>query len=170
MKRLETPEIIAAAPSVDLTAKLKGHPFFRGMPARYLEIIGTSAKFERVNPLEYLFKQGEPANCFYLIEAGEIVLEAHLPADGTVLIQTLGAGNVIGWSWLFPPFVWHLQARCVKPATLIVLPGAHILAAAERDRDFGYEIMKRVSRVAVERLQQTRDRLLQQEAASVIKT
>jgi hypothetical protein len=58
----------------------------------------------------------------------------------------------------------------VKPATLIVLPGAHILAAAERDRDFGYEIMKRVSRVAVERLQQTRDRLLQQEAASVIKT
>jgi len=168
MKLLEKAEVPRVDQGVDFNKKLTAHPFFRGLPAPYLEIIGSSATTQRVKPREYLFRQGEPANRFYLIESGEIALEAHLPAGGTVVIQTLMTGDVMGWSWLFPPFVWHLQARCVKSATLIVLSGAHILAAADSDHDFGYEIMKRVSRVAVERLQRTRDRLWDQEIRTMV--
>jgi CRP/FNR family transcriptional regulator, cyclic AMP receptor protein len=123
----------------------------------------------KFNPGQVLFHEGDPANQFYLIESGRIALEAHEPADGTVLIETVGAGEVLGWSWLFPPFVWHFQARAVEPTKAVVLSGAHLLVAAERNHEFGYELMKRVAQVVIERLQFTRKRLLAEEIESVLK-
>ena len=75
-----------------------------------------------------------------MIESGKVALEAHKPANGATLVQTLGAGDVLGWSWLFPPFVWHFQARAIEPTSVIVLNGAHLLAFAERHPDFGYKL------------------------------
>lgn len=130
------------------------------MKPEHLKILSESASEARFEPGQVLFRQGEPADQFYLIECGKVVLEAHEPANGTVLVQTLGAGEVLGWSWLFPPFNWNLQARALEPTEAILLNGAHLLVASERDRDFGFELMKRIAQVVIHRLQATRQRLV----------
>lgn len=136
------------------------HPFFDGMKPEYLAMLGGGAKEETFEKDAVLFREGEPANHFYLIQSGKIALESHKPGNGTAFVQELGAGDVLGWSWLFPPFSWHFQARAMEPTSVIVLSGAHLLIAAERNHDFGYELMKRVSQLVIKRLQATRNRLL----------
>jgi len=151
-----------------LESAVVSHRFFRDMKPEHLEFMArcaTEATFKRE---DILFREGEPASKFYLIQSGRIGLEAHEPADGTVLVQNLGAGDVLGWSWLFPPFIWHFQGRALEPSTAIVLNGAHLLVAAERNPGFGYELMKRVAQVLVQRLQATRKQLLRQQIESIM--
>jgi CRP/FNR family transcriptional regulator, cyclic AMP receptor protein len=143
-----------------LNETITKHPFFRGMPPEHLVLLSEGAREATLNAGEVLFREGEPANQFYLIESGTIALEAHQTAAGATLIQKLGAGEVLGWSWLFPPFIWHFQARAVEPTRVVVLSGAHLLITAERNRDFGYELMKRLAQVVIHRLQATRKQLL----------
>lgn len=142
------------------------HPFLCGLAPEQLDILTEGAREVTFRPNEVIFREGEPANRFYLISSGRIALEAHEPADGTALVQYLSGGDVLGWSWLLPPFVWHFGARAAEPTRAIVLNGAHILAAAERNREFGYELMKRMAQVVIQRLQATRRRLLQQQIES----
>ena len=78
-----------------------------------------------------------------------------------VLVVIVWSGLTTG-SWLFPPFVWHFQARALEPTETIVLDGAHLLVAAERNGNLGYELMKRVAQVLIHRLQATRKQLLMQ--------
>jgi len=134
--------------------------FFHGMKPEHLAVLMEGAQTTEFKAGDVLFREGEPAGQFYLIESGKIALEAHQPAAGTVLVQTLGAGEVLGWSWLFPPFVWHFEARAIEATKVIVLSGAHLLSTAESDHDFGYELMKRVTQVVIRRLQATRKQLL----------
>ncbi len=144
------------------------HPFFQGMKPEHLEVIAgcsTEATFESD---QILFREGEPANKFYLIQSGRVALEARELADGTVSVQELGAGDVLGWSWVFPPFVWHFQARALEPTGAVVLDGAHLMVAAERNGNFGYELMKRVAQVLIHRLQATRKQLLRQQIESIM--
>ena len=75
-------------------------------------------------------------------------------------VQTIGAGEALGWSWLFPPFVWHFQARALEPTKAIAFNGAHLLVACEENHDLGYDLMKRVSQVLIQRLQATRKKLV----------
>jgi len=144
------------------------HPFFEGMNPEHLEVITCCASEATFESDQILFREGEPANKFYLIQSGRIALEAHELADGTVPVQELGAGDVLGWSWLFPPFVWHLRARALGPTRAVVLDGARLLVTAERNRDFGYELMKRVAQVLVQRLQATRKQLLRHNVESIM--
>jgi len=148
---------------------LRAHPFFSETKPEHLSILASGAKSARFEPRQLLFRQGEPANQFYLIESGKIALEAHEPADGTLLVQTIGAGDVLGWSWLFPPFVWHFQARAIEPSAAIILSGAHLLMVAEQNHEFGYELMKRVAQVVIQRLQATRKQLLAREIEAALK-
>lgn len=142
--------------------------FFDGMQPAHLAVLPEGAKTVQFKAGDVLFRERDPAGQFYLIESGKIALEAHEPANRTTLVQTLGAGDVLGWSWLFPPFVWHFQARAIEPTTVIALNGAHLLVSAERDHDFGYELMKRVAQVVIRRLQATRKQLLEQQIESAL--
>ena len=151
-----------------LNEAITNHPFFHGMKPEHLAVLSDGAKAVQFKAGDVLFREGEPANQFYLIGSGKIALEAHEPADGNTLVQTLGAGDVLGWSWLFPPFVWHFQARAVEPTDAIVLSGARLLVAAERDHGFGYELMKRVVKVVIHRLQATRKQLLALQVESAL--
>jgi CRP/FNR family transcriptional regulator, cyclic AMP receptor protein len=144
----------------DVKHIITNHPFFHGMKPEHLDIVARGATEANLKPDQILLREGEPASQFYLVERGRIALEAHEPADGTVLVQNMEAGDVLGWSWLFPPFVWHFTARAVEPTRIVVLDGAHLLVAAERDRNFGYELMKRVAQMVIHRLQSTRRKLL----------
>jgi CRP-like cAMP-binding protein len=129
-----------------------------------MQIIAECATEVSFKPDQMIFREGEPANRFFLIEAGRVALEAHQLADGTVPIQEIGAGDVLGWSWLYPPFVWHFRARAIEPTRAIVLDGAHLLCAAERNNEFGYELIKRVSQIVIHRLQATRKQLFRPSA------
>ena len=152
----------------NLNEAITQHAFFHGMKPEHLAVLAAGAKAVQFKAGDVPFREGEPANQFYLIESGKVALEAHEPADGTALVQTLGAGDVLGWSWLFPPFMWHFQARAIEPTSAIVLSGAHLLVTAERNRDFGYELMKRVAQVVIRRLQATRKQLLALQTESAL--
>ena len=144
--------------STVLTSK---HPFLIDMDARHVEIILHGATEQQFEPGEIIFHEGEPANRFYLINSGEIALETKCPGDGMVHMQTLRGGDVLGWSWLFPPFAWNLQARAVKPTQVLACDGAHLLVTTEEDDEFGHALMKRVAHVAIQRLQAARKQLVQ---------
>ena len=132
------------------------HPFLAGMDERHQATVLHGAKQRQFEPGEILFREGDPANMLYLIESGLVALEAgSTGADGNV-IQTVPGGEVLGWSWLFPPFAWHFQARAVEPVRAICCDGGHILVQAEEDPVFGYVIMRRISQLVIQRLQATR--------------
>ena len=150
-----------------LQLDLRRHPFFQTMKPEHVATIAGSATLVEFKPEQILFHQSEPANRFYLVLSGRIALEAHRPADGTVLVETLGPEDVLGWSWLFPPFAWHFQARVLEPTTVIALDGAQLMIAAENNHDFGFELMKRVAQVVIHRLQATRDQLFRNESLMV---
>ena len=152
-----------------LRETIRLHPFFSGMEPAHVDILVRHARKESFEAGQMLFREGEPANRFFLITKGKIALEAHDLANGTAHIEDLGVGEVLGWSWLFPPFVWHFRARAIEPTETLVLDGAHLLTAAERDPKFGYELMKRVAQVVIHRLQATRKDLLAQEVESALR-
>lgn len=149
-----------------LKTYIASHPFFQGIKPDHLEVIMAGAAKMSFGADGILFRERDPASRFYLIQSGRVALEAHLPVHGTAKVQILGAGDVLGWSWLFPPYVWHFQARTLEPTEVVALDGAHLLVNAERDRDFGYELMKRVAQVVIQRLQSTRREILAAQSAA----
>ena len=152
----------------DLQTIITSHPLFHDMKPQHQALLGRGAKEMKYKAGEVIFRQGEPANLFHLIVSGKVLLEAHEPADGTVPVQTLGPGDLLGWSWLFPPFAWNFQARAVEPTEVIALSGGHLLSSAERDHEFGYELMKRVAQVVIKRLQSARKQLLDLQIQSAL--
>ena len=137
------------------------HPLFRDMKIEHLEILSQGATEVRFELGQIIFRQGEPANKLYLIENGTVGLEATRPNQPPVSIQTLHAGDALGWSWLFPPFAWNFQARAGAGCGLLCLDGGHLLATSREDAHFGYELMKRLGQIAIQRLQATRRKLLE---------
>jgi CRP-like cAMP-binding protein len=140
-------------------AELSACPFLHGMEWRHLELMAACALRARFDEGEVLFNTGEPANRFYLLTAGRVVLESER-ADGTrFIVQTLKAGDVLGWSWLFPPFQWRFTARAVEPVDAIFFHGIRLRETADQNPEFCCDILRRVSNVLLSRLQSTRDQL-----------
>ena len=143
-----------------LAAILSGHPFFRGLDAQYMELIAACAVNVRFRADHYLFHEGEQATHFYLIREGKVALETIAVPHKPVVIETIEAGEVLGWSWLFPPYRWHFNARAIEPIRAIMLDGVCLREKGERDHDLGYELVPRMARILIQRLQATRLQLL----------
>lgn len=139
---------------------LAEHPFFRGLPERHLKVIVGCASNVSFEEGETIFREGEEANCFYLIRQGRVALEVYAAGIGTITIQTLDAGDILGWSWLVPPYRWHFDARVVEPVRAIALDGECLRRKCEDDHDLGYELLKRFAEIITQRLQATRLQLL----------
>jgi CRP/FNR family cyclic AMP-dependent transcriptional regulator len=143
-----------------LTELLAEHPFFQGLDGAYLEVIAGCARNVRFNAGSYIFCEGEPAAEFYLIRYGRVSIEVHLPDRGTVTIQTLGEGDVVGWSWLVPPYRNQFDARALTLVRALAFDGACIRQKCAEDPRLGYEIFSRFAQIIAERLQATRLQLL----------
>jgi len=143
-----------------LESVLAEHPFFKGLDPRYLELLAGCASNVRFNAGEFIFHEGEEANRFYLIRHGKVALEIFVPERGPVTIQTIDAGDVLGWSWLFPPYRWHFDARAIELTRAIAFDGQCLRSKCDEDHDLGYELMQRFARIITERLQATRLQLL----------
>ena len=136
--------------------RISEHPFFRSMAPAHLGLVTKSATEAKFETNQIIFHEKEPADRFFLIESGRVALGWHTLEGKMVLVQTLGPGEVIGWSWLFPPFIWHFQARATEPTSTVVLDGGHLLVAAEENPQFGYDLMRRIAQMVITRLQASR--------------
>lgn len=136
------------------------HPFLSGLQPEHLRILARNAMKVHYDPGELIFREGDPANRFYLIEKGRVLLEWQGKNQTAIAVETLGPGDVLGWSWLFPPYYWHFDARVLEPTTAMFFYGTRLRAECEQDHSFGYEMMKRMSHVVIQRLQATRKQWL----------
>jgi CRP-like cAMP-binding protein len=144
------------------TTLLAAQPFLKGLSKVQLEVLSCNAMEIEFPAGRMVFKEGLAANRFYIILEGEVALEsaAAKKGDCAKLIQTIKTGDVLGWSWLFPPYKWNFDARAVKPTKAIIFFATTLRELCEKDHALGYELMKRVTKVVITRLQSTRLQLL----------
>lgn len=144
-----------------LYALVAKQPFFKGLNQQHLLMLTESAMVMTFETDQVLLKEGGPANRFYLILEGKVMFEMAADANGaTIPIQTLGPGEDVGWSWMFPPYSLHFGARAVEPTRTLFFYGTRLREQCELDHEFGYQIMKRIAEVATKCLQATQQRFV----------
>ena len=144
-----------------LAARIAAQPFFQGMSAEHLKILGDCAMATKFVPEQIIFKENDLANRFYIIEKGKVALESRTTEGKLVLVETIGVGDALGWSWLFPPYCWHFGARALEDTTAIFFYGTRLRASCDEDPGFGYELVKRMAEVAIRRLESSRRHALE---------
>lgn len=138
----------------------KAHPFLRDLNPGLLTPLAACAMPTEFKAGELIFREGEMANRFYLIIEGRVQLEAEAPDRPGVLVDYIGAGDVLGWSWLFPPYTWNFTARAVEPVRAIFFYGTWLREQCDTDPALGYELMKRTTAVVIRRLHAARQQLV----------
>ncbi len=141
---------------------LSSHAFFSGLDDDFLQFVSDSATEQRISKGDVLFRQGERADKFYLLRNGRISMQIPALVGPTLEIQNLGENQILGWSWLIPPFRWHFLARAQEETDLLEFDGSAILARCEEDPKFGYELFKRFTALMSERLDVARQKMMDQ--------
>ncbi|MFE0686828.1 cyclic nucleotide-binding domain-containing protein [Streptomyces sp. JH002] len=134
--------------------------FLAGLDAGHRTELLSLTREVRYPPGTRIFDEGEPADAFWIIEEGAVALDVHVPGRVAPVIETLAPGDLLGWSWLFPPYEWHLGARTLSPVTARRCDAAAVLTRCETDPPFGYDLARAVGGVVGQRLKATRIRLL----------
>lgn len=107
----------------------------------------------------FLGHEGAAAENFFVVREGRVAVELYAPG-GPLVIESLGPGEIVGWSWVFPPYRWNYDVEALEPAHVITFDGACLRDKCESDHSFGYRILKHFAAVAMRRLEATRIRLL----------
>jgi CRP-like cAMP-binding protein len=144
----------------DMTIRVQAQPFFAGLPTALIRELCECATPDAFPAGATIFAEGGAADAFWLIEAGTVALGLHVPSRGDEVIETIGPGTVLGWSWLHPPYRWHFGAIAVDAVTAVRFDAAAVRRRCETDAEFGYAMLKRLNPVITERLQAARLRLL----------
>jgi CRP/FNR family transcriptional regulator, cyclic AMP receptor protein len=139
---------------------IAGNAVFAGLSSAQLQLIAGCGRNQHVGENELLLREGEPADTFFLIRRGAVALELHAPDRGPLRIETLHDGDVVGWSWLFEPYRWQMDARTLEACRLIAFDGACLRGKADEDHELGYQLMRRFAAQLLDRLQATRFQLL----------
>lgn len=139
---------------------IAAHPFFHDLEPRFLDIIVGCAMNSSFPAGAFLCREGEVANQFYLIRHGKAALQLRVPERGMLTIETIEPGEVLGWSWLFPPYRWHFDVQALELTRAVIFDGQCLRAKCEADHDLGYTLMQRFAQVMAQRLQTTRLQLL----------
>ena len=135
-------------------------PFLDGMGADRLALLAGCASNVHFDAGEVIFREGDRADTFYVVRHGTIAVELHAPARSPMVVETIEAGEVLGWSWLFPPYRTHFDARALSSVRATSFDGTCLREKCDADPSLGYDLMKRFAQVFTERLQWTRLRLL----------
>ena len=139
-----------------LDSILRELPFFAGLDEEHVRLVGGCGRNCRFEAGQYLFHEGDPADEFFLIREGKVALDVVVPGQEPVVFSTLGEGEVVGASWLVPPYRWKFDARATSPTHALGIDAACLRRKCEEDHDFGYLMMKRFLPVFVKRLHATR--------------
>jgi CRP-like cAMP-binding protein len=143
-----------------LEAVLRNHSFLSDLSAEHIQTIISCASNEKFEKGDLIAREGTEADSFYLVRAGTVALQIHRPESGGITLDTLGEGDVLGWSWLVPPHRWHFDARVMEAARVIALDGRCLRMKCERDHELGYQLLKRFSTLIEVRLSASRLQLL----------
>jgi len=140
---------------------LREHPFFRDLRQEFFNIILGCASNVRFKPGEVIFNEGDEADKFYLIRQGNVAIDVARSKHNSITIQTVHDGDILGWSWLIPPYRARFLCRAVDDTRAIGLNGKCLREKCENDHDLGYELLKRMTKVFTQRLENTRLQLLE---------
>jgi CRP/FNR family cyclic AMP-dependent transcriptional regulator len=135
------------------------HPFLRGLSKEHLQALADCAMRIRFEAGDAIFREGDPANRFYLLIKGEVFLETERD-EKRVIVGTIFGGDVLGWSWLFPPYYIHFDARAIEPTEAMFFYGTRLREMCEEDHDLGYAILTRIAKVVIDRLVSAEKQLL----------
>ena len=138
---------------------LPEHPFFAGLDPAALELASGCAVNVHFRPDEFLFREGDPADTFFVLRHGRVTIQTRTPV-GAVVLDTAHDGDVVGWSWLIPPYRWTFDARATEVTSAIAFDGACLRDKCESDATLGYALLQRVVQVMSDRLNSARVRLL----------
>jgi CRP/FNR family transcriptional regulator, cyclic AMP receptor protein len=136
------------------------HPFFSLMPDSYRAVIAGCGKNVRFETGQFMVRTGDAADQFFAIRHGRVSIELHSPERGPLILQTVDAGEIVGWSWLFPPYRWTFDARAMQQVRAISFDGACLRGKCEQDPAMGFDFMKRFAEVFMRRLEAARLQLL----------
>ena len=139
---------------------LREHPFFEGIDDEHMTFIAGCGENRIFTAGDYIARENAPADQFFVIRDGQVAVESYVPNHGALCLQTLGSGDVFGWSWLFPPYLWTFDAHALDEVHAIQLDGKCIRDKCEADPEFGYVLMKRFARIVTDRLRATRVQLM----------
>jgi CRP-like cAMP-binding protein len=139
---------------------LAEHSFFAGLESYYTNLLVGCAANVRFDAGSYILKEGEEANEFYIIRKGKVALEIFAPQRKPIILATLGEGDILGWSWLLPPYQWKFHAHAVEDTRAFALDGKCLRDKCEQNHDLGYELLKRFSQIIDRRLDATLFQLL----------
>lgn len=139
---------------------LSGHEFFAGLDAGIVSMLEGCAHNVHFRPGEHLFREGEAADQFFVLRRGRVALDVHVPGSGQNVLDTVEEGDVVGWSWLVPPYRWFFDARAVQDVSAVSIDASCLRGKCDQDPALGYALMQRVAQVMYTRLQAARVRLL----------
>jgi len=136
------------------------HPFLVGLPEHHAKTVVGCVSNIHFTAGEVIFQEGEEANHFYLIREGKVSLQLFSDRRGPLTVLTLTDGEILGWSWLFPPYHWKFTAQAMKDTRAFAVDGKCLREKAESDHALGYELLRRFAHVAETRLEATRLQLV----------
>lgn len=139
---------------------LRAHPFFAGLDEGTVNLLQGCAHNVHYRPGDHLFHEGEAADRLLVIRSGRVALDVHVPGGGGHVVDTVDAGEVVGWSWLVPPYRWFFDARAMAEVSAVSIDATCLRSKCEEDPALGYALMQRVAQVMYHRLQSARVRLL----------
>lgn len=139
---------------------LKQHPFFKDLHQDFIKLIVGCASNRYYKAGTFMFQEGEQANEFFLIRQGLVALELVVVDGESIELDTVGPGEILGWSWLLPPYFWHFNARVQQDVRVFALDGLCIRKKCEENHTLGYEMLKRFAQIMEKRLYATRLQLL----------
>jgi CRP/FNR family transcriptional regulator, cyclic AMP receptor protein len=146
---------------IEVTAEaLAAHPFLHGLSRDHLAVLAEAAADVTFPARHRLFEDGGGASRFWLLQSGHVSLDLHVPGQGRMKIDTIGMGELLGWSWMFPPYKWAFGAVTESPVEAFEFDGRAIRARCASDPALGYEFTWRLAHVVAKRLQATRVRLI----------
>ena len=134
--------------------------FFKNMKDEHLKLFSQHMIKDTFKINEYIIKEGEPASKFFLILKGKVSIEMLSPEGKPFSIQTLTAGDIVGWSWMIPPYHCQFSARALEATEMLVIEGEILKKKSKSDNEFGYEFLKRLVNIFIQRLQATRQHLI----------
>jgi CRP/FNR family cyclic AMP-dependent transcriptional regulator len=144
----------------DFESILADHPFFKDLPKQHLDTVTGCVSNVVFQPGEYVGREGQPADNFFVVREGHVAVEVFVPNKGPITIETVEGGEILGWSWLFPPYKSVFDARAMNVVRALSVDGACLRTKCEKDPALGYELLKRFAVLVISRLQAMRMQLL----------
>ncbi|MBK1876237.1 Crp/Fnr family transcriptional regulator [Pelagicoccus mobilis] len=144
----------------ELSQLIADHPLFEGIPLEYTEALTSCAQEGEYGEGSFLTLSGSSAETFFIILEGTVSIQVQPPHNSPITILTLGEGDTLGWSWIFPPYAWHFDAHATSPTKVIAFDAESVREKCDQDHELGYKLMKRIAQVMLDRLVATRLQLL----------